>query len=428
MTVEELRARYPVFEYQKFEYTVEDGVLVCTFTYSLPPDHSFTHVVTFENLTGLTLDKVPASMVFALGLAEATGYWKTTCSPTIEVKAGKLDDEQTLWWHRLYINGFAQYFYENKINYLEENFLRIISTGSVIDTNTAGLLQSDSVLLPVGGGKDSVVTGELLKPHFDLRPIVVLPASPAALRISGMLSPQPAVVVTRKFDGLMLRMNSEGYLNGHVPYSAIIGMMFVIAAAVEGHKYIAVSNERSSNEGNVMYLGQEVNHQYSKSEEFEKDLNEYLKKLHLPVVYFSFLRPLYELQIAKLFSRLPQYFDTFRSCNKGQKDDLWCGNCAKCVSISLTLGPWVGEEVITRIFGGMNPRLQKNNEQILKEMTDPDLVKPFECITTVEEAQVCVEFLENGITPRVQEFLDRWGESDMPDNFASIIKSAYWQE
>ncbi len=51
----------------------------------------------------------------------------------------------------------------------------------------------------------------------------------------------------------------------------------------------------SANESNV---GENINHQYQKSYEYEEDFLKYYstKYLKIPTFYFSFLRPLNELQ------------------------------------------------------------------------------------------------------------------------------------
>ena len=78
------------------------------------------------------------------------------------------------------------------------------------------------------------------------------------------------------------------------------------------------SNESSANESNIG--GESVNHQYSKSFEFERDFDEFRRR-NFPqsAVYFSPLRPFCELQMAKQFSQYKQYHPIFRSCNRGSK-------------------------------------------------------------------------------------------------------------
>lgn len=121
----------------------------------------------------------------------------------------------------------------------------------------------------------------------------------------------------------MLQLNKEGFLNGHTPFSALVAFSSVIAARMAGLSYIALSNESSANESTVQ--GSTVNHQYSKSFEFEEDFHQYQTD-HLPgsAYYFSMLRPLSEFQIAKYFAKQKQYHKIFRSCNAGSKTDSWC--------------------------------------------------------------------------------------------------------
>jgi len=52
-----------------------------------------------------------------------------------------------------------------------------------------------------------------------------------------------------------------------------------------------MSNELSANDGNFSWEGFEVNHQYSKSLEFEKDLQTYMNGyVTYQISYFSVLR------------------------------------------------------------------------------------------------------------------------------------------
>src|SRR5204863_3654535 len=139
----------------------------------------------------------------------------------------------------------------------------------------------------------------------------------------------------------LLDLNARGFLNGHTPFSAYLGFLGAVSLLLYGYTDVIVSNERSSDEGNVLYRGKDINHQYSKSFRFERMFDEYLQKyLITNGRYFSFVRPLYELQIGKLFADFPEFFDLFKSCNRNRSDS-WCGQCAKCLSVFLTLYPFV---------------------------------------------------------------------------------------
>src|SRR3989344_932614 len=443
MTSTDYRSKYPKFIYNSFSHRTENDKLICEFKYSIPPTHSFSHTVTFEHLSaaetprgwpnGLPRGGVLDTLVFHLGLAELFSYWKLTCSPVIEVRAGRLAMSEVEWWHKLLIHGMGQYFYENRIDFTDQNFITINVRRRVVDLSAQEVEplirrgSTSEVLVPLGGGKDSIVTAELLKEKFTIRPIIVYPTTPASRRISHLLTTNPPIIVYRTLDPLMLQLSKTGYLTGHIPYSAVLAFIFLLAAEVECIPDIAVSNEASSDEGNVDYLGHTINHQYSKSLEFESDLKSYIVNLKSSVKYFSFLRPLHELQIAKLFSQMPRYFKDFRSCNKNQRQDSWCGRCPKCLSIALSLMPWVGEAQIVEIIG-TNPLTDPSNHEQLAQMTDPAKVKPFECIVSTDEAQVCLEFIAHGRTARVSAFLDHFGPTpNTPPQFIDILKAEYYK-
>jgi hypothetical protein len=153
-------------------------------------------------------------------------------------------------------------------------------------------------------------------------------------------------------------------------------------------KHIALSNESSANESTV--LGQDVNHQYSKSIEFENDFRDYVKKIISgDFNYFSFLRPLNELKIAEYFSKFPKYHSVFRSCNVGSKDDIWCNNCAKCLFAYIILSPFIEPEKIIQLFG--EDLLNKENlKHEFEQLIGIKNTKPFECVGTIDEVNTAL--------------------------------------
>jgi hypothetical protein len=155
-----------------------------------------------------------------------------------------------------------------------------------------------------------------------------------------------------------------------------------------GYKSVVASNERSSNEGTVSYLGEEINHQYSKSYEFESDFRKYAKRyLSETNNYFSLLRPLYEIQISQIFAEYPKYFQSFKSCNVGSKDDSWCKSCGKCLFVYAAIYPFVAYEQMVDIFG---EDLYQNSKlySLFEELVGIRKQKPFECVGTREESMV----------------------------------------
>jgi len=341
-------------------------------------------------------DRVVDNLVFHLGLIELLSYWKAACSPEIEIKAGPLNQEQIKWWKDLIINGMGQFFYENKIDFTKPNFIKIIPINVAGAHNNYVAGARDRVLVPVGGGKDSVVTLEILKRAGKKINCFSLNPTEAAQKIMKIAGCEKPIIVERKIDPKLLELNQKGFLNGHTPFSAYLAFLSVLCAVIFDYKFIAFSNERSSNEGNLKYLGRIINHQWSKSFEFEKKFRNYSKKyLAEDIEYFSFLRPLYEIQIAKLFSKYLKYFAVFLSCNEAYKTysgtklptKKWCGKCPKCLFIFASLHPFVETKKLIEIFG-QNLFERKSLLPIMLELIGERKFKPFECVGTKKESLV----------------------------------------
>ena len=395
-----LRKKYPRFFYRGYSYKIEGGDLKISFDFAVPPDIRFHPKVVVKKVKQKDLARINRktleNLIFHLGLMEIPSYWKTTCSPEIVVEAGHLDAKQIRWWKDLILNGMGEYFYKNKIDFTKPDFLAITSTGSYprLNLETPRLSLCDKALVPVGGGKDAVVTLELLKRgEQDVIPFLLNPKKEQEeiLKIAGLKNP---IIAIRTIDPRLLQLNRKGYLNGHTPFSAYLAFLSVLCATLFDIKYIALSNERSSNEGNVRYLGKTINHQYSKSFEFEKRFRSYVKTyLAKGMEYFSFLRPLYELQIAKIFAHYPKYFGAFLSCNEAHKTTSgtrkptgkWCGQCAKCLFVFVALYPFIKERALVKIFHA-NLFENKSLVPLMKELTGEQSFKPFECVGTTQES------------------------------------------
>ena len=247
------------------------------------------------------------------------------------------------------------------------------------------LLQVIRTLIPIGGGKDSTVTLELLSDSFSDNILLILNPRKACTdtAYAAGYKDDRIITVNRYIDPVLLKMNDEGFLNGHTPFSALLAFVSLLCAAITGRKHIALSNESSANETTIE--GSSVNHQYSKSYSFEKDFREYyLKYITDDINYFSLLRPISELQIAKLFSKNPKYFSSFKSCNVGSKMDTWCCNCSKCLFTYIILSPFIAKDNLTEIFG-KNIFDDRNLLHEFNQLIGIAETKPFECVGTIEE-------------------------------------------
>lgn len=392
---ERLREQYPFFEYRHFEAKTEKKGLRLTFTFNLSDKYSFQPSLFFQAhpLLAVPDQKTLDNLAFNIGMIELISYWKAACSPLIIVRPFRLPAPQLEFWKSLYWNGLGEFFHTNGIRCDESSFLKIEATeGNVVDpfVNHA---HDKRVLVPVGGGKDSAVSLELLASSgHEVIPFMLNP-SPAMLRIiqaSGTETSLP-MAVNRSLDPQLIDLNAKGFLNGHTPFSALLAFVTSAAAVLTQTKHIALSNESSANEATIP--GTHINHQYSKSLHFESSFRAYLAEYLTPTInYFSLLRPLNELQIAWLFSRMPQYHSAFRSCNAGSKTDSWCGQCPKCLFTYTILSPFLGQSDLVRIFG-KDLLSDTTMLPLLESLAGLTTHKPFECVGTVSEVQACLNYL-----------------------------------
>lgn len=383
--LQDLRRRYPVFRYEKFEFEKSASRARARFTFSVPPGISFTPEVFFEApLEGW--HSVPSecldNAVFHLGLIELFSYWKATASPSIDILAGSISAEQAGWWEDLLIHGMGEFFFRNKIDFSAAGFVEIRSRGGSPGPAYPGALPARS-MLTIGGGRDSALAAGLLRDSGTAFNCMMLNPSAAALKIAALVTSAQPMVIRRSICPELLSMNQLGFLNGHTPFSAYLGFLGAVCLMLYGYSNVIVANERSSDEGNALYLGREINHQYSKSFRFETLFDEYIGQyLTNSGRYFSMVRPLYELQIGKLFAGFPEFFEVFRSCNRNRSVS-WCGECPKCVSVFITMYPFVPRAALVNVFGA-DLFHRETSIPILRQLAGLEM-KPFECVATTRE-------------------------------------------
>ena len=460
MTFEQLRLKHPRLVYKRAGVLQRSGIVELTYEFLLEPDITLRSVVTLP-YSGTMDEEKFMPYVFHLGLVEAISYWKLSCPRELVIEAGVLDGEQIRFWYDVFIHGLGEFFYQNQIDFTVKDFLRISCSPGVFSpektaVDTKKQQPDNSVpsndLLLVGGGKDSAVTLGMMKQSDRTLQTMVLNPTQAALDNIREAGFPPPLMVARVIDPKLSELNRSGYLNGHTPFSAYLAFLGILVAVLHSNENVIVSNEKSADEGNVVYRGMEVNHQYSKSFRFESMFRQYCAySFENAANYFSILRPLNDMQIGLIFSTFPQFFTTFRSCNAGSKTGVWCGTCAKCAFTYLCLSPFLSREQMMISFGAdlfANPKIIEH----IKALVGLTPVKPFECVGTRNEAKLAVtltvekylnESLEVpegllkiksdvGLSPQdVTELrrvvMDDWGDTyNLPPEHVSLLRST-WQ-
>ncbi len=388
-----LRKQYTDFIYHGWKIDETDTSFTVTYTFEIVGLQSFHPTFTLPkpaHQKPYMESRLFKEAVFSLGMVELISYWKITAAPKVHIACGSLDETQKAWWKKLYFHGLGEYFHINHIPLDPDGFMEVISEGRPQE-GTDWLPQVKGNLIPVGGGKDSFVTLDVLSPYkkdnlaFIINPVISAVNSAHA---AGYEEGKDLLIARRTLDQGMLELNRQGYLNGHTPFSAMVAFATYLTCIVHGRKYITLSNESSANESTIK--GSTVNHQYSKTFEFEQDFHAYCKAyLYDGISYFSLLRPISELQITGLFSRLKDYHPVFRSCNVGSKKGVWCGHCAKCLFVCLMLSAYLPQDEIRAVFG-VDMLNDETMMDLFEQLTGLVDDKPFECVGTRDEVNVAV--------------------------------------
>lgn len=342
----------------------------------------------------LTTENIPESareeLLVALALAMSPHLFVLTDFQTVHVECGALSDGQLQFWSWYLRGGLGQFRYQQGLDPAREVQ---VTTPRMRTPSPSFLAPPDErALILNGGGKDTAVAAELMRAlgvPFEWLSVNPNRARRALIEASGTPVGHD---VRFEIDRSLLR--AARYDRRHVPYVAVYMTLGVIVAASRRMRYVVLGNERSADFGNVVVNGVEVNHQFSKTHEFESAFQTHVcDALGLDVHVFSILRPFYEVRLGRLFSALPRYFHSFVSCNQQGPESVWCGQCAKCAFIALALSPFLPEGMREEIFGTDpvgHASIRKHWLDLVREG-----VKPWECVGTKDESRLALAlFLE----------------------------------
>ncbi|MCK9540089.1 UDP-N-acetyl-alpha-D-muramoyl-L-alanyl-L-glutamate epimerase [Dokdonella sp.] len=296
---------------------------------------------------------------------------------------------------------------------------RELDTARVSAAPDAAALARQRTLVPIGGGKDSLVSVEILKAAGADATAVWVGNSPliaACARRTGL----PMLNIGRELSPILFEYNRLGAYNGHIPVTAINSAILVVAAVLHGFDAIAFSNERSASSATLEYAGQPVNHQWSKGWAFEQAFHALVKSHVAPALdYYSLLRPLSELAVAERFARASRYDTVFSSCNRNfrilgpRPADRWCGQCPKCHFVFLALAPFMPKPRLLGIFGRnlLDDAALAPAFDALLEYRDH---KPFECVGEGVESRAAMAALAARAEWREDALVARFAEQIAP--------------
>lgn len=377
-----MAVRGNTFTYLGFDLSAS-GSLVCRYELD---EEEFSENIDFDVPGGDFTSAAAIAAARLVYLLAGISYYKTGAAKTISVPSGLSSKERELLFH-FYREGLGEFAY---VNQLDLSDVEIAATKRELEKATAETVENHP-LIPFGGGIDSiVVVSETTRTQPNAALFVANTSATLfePIEQTAAITDLPILRATRKLDEKVLRSKEHGYFNGHVPVTGILSAIAVMTAVVSGRDSVVMSNEHSASEPTALRAnGVLVNHQWSKSLEFETLFREALYEAISGVDYYSALRPYSELWVAERFAKLAEYHLVFRSCNRAfyvdptKREKTWCGECDKCCFIDLILAPFMSASDLDRIFTGREPL---NNETLIDQFKSllgkADQSKPLECV------------------------------------------------
>lgn len=387
--------------------TIDEASATVTLDYRLEGDDpvDFRETVRFD---GASWPDDPARrealrrLARLLHLFAGVSYYKTAVPPRMLLDGADVGGPGDLspglhgLLDQVYTLGLGEFAYRNQIDVRNRvRFPAAVTEGALAPV---ALDATGRTLVPIGGGKDSVVALEVVqRAGRDAVCFSVGLAEPIVRCVTA--TGLPHAVARRTLSPNIGAVNAAGALNGHVPVTAVVSTIALMTAVLHGADTVAMANERSASEGNLVWNGLDVNHQWSKGATFEREVRTVIAdEVATGLDYRSVLRPASELAIARAFSRLTQFHSGFTSCNTvfrldpARRNSQWCGDCPKCRFVFLALAPYLDPAALRSIFGVdmLDDLAQYDGFCDLAGLREH---KPFECVGEEAESLVAMRLI-----------------------------------
>ena len=381
-----------------------------------------------------------------LHLIAGVSYYKAAVPQDIRIDSYTIDADTAALLETIYLNGLGEFAYRNGLNlhgkikfpaarvepqvvfngkagkpgaFGASNEEPRVSLRSTRATNAESLGLREHALVAIGGGKDSLVSIEALR-GIDIEQTVTWIGGSQLIKACAERTGLPTLNLGRQLAPELFEYNRQGAWNGHIPVTAVNSAILVFAAVLLGVDQVVFSNERSASYGSMIEGTGEVNHQWSKGWAFEQAFGDYVQShVAADLKYYSLLRPLSELAVARQFARTDRYDAHFSSCNRnfhilGERPvNRWCGVCPKCHFVFLALAPFMPKPRLVGIFGRnlLDDASQIGGYDALLEYQDH---KPFECVGEGKESRAAMASLSERPEWREDEIVERFAREIRP--------------
>ncbi|WP_167760949.1 hypothetical protein [Geodermatophilus sp. DF01-2] len=416
------------------------------FTYRLAGDE-FTERLTLD--TDLLPGADPARVDAALDLVHlvmGTSYYKLRAAGRVVVQR-PVTKAQAAVAEAAYTHGLGEFAAVNRLPVPHEVAFDLELTDErPAPVDRGGQRDEPGALLPVGGGKDSALALVVVQPATALA-VNPTDAQRDVARSAGV----PLIGVRRRLDPLLAERTRAGGLNGHVPVTAINSGVATLVAVLGGFDPVVFANERSADEETLSVNGARVNHQYSKSYEFERLFA--AAAAEVGVTYFSLTRQLSELATVAAVANLPELRGEILSCNRsytqahmgfrdgGEAVQRWCLHCDKCLFTFLCFAVFLTPEEAREMFGG-DPLRDLSLVDGFRRLWATE--KPFDCVGERAESAAAMAHLAGSAAwgdhpvvralgdeaasfarvtgATVEGFLPPRGEHSVPDRYLASLR------
>jgi len=330
-----------------------------------------------------------------LHLIAGVSYYKAAVPGRIEIESYAIDAETAALLELIYLNGLGEFAYRNGLDL--HGRVRFPHGDNRRPAAPAVGLR-EHALVAIGGGKDSLVSIEALR-ALGVEQTVSWIGGSQLIRACAERTGLPTLNIGRALAPQLFDYNREGAWNGHIPVTVVNSAILVLAALLHGVDQVVFSNERSASYGSLIEGTGEVNHQWSKGWACESAFGEHVgKHVAADLHYYSLLRPMSELAVARQFTRTDRYDAHFSSCNRNfhilgeRPTNRWCGVCPKCHFVFLALAPFMSKPRLVGILGRnlLDDPEQAAGYDALLEYQDH---KPFECVGEGRESRAAMAAL-----------------------------------
>lgn len=392
-------------------YRVDTARSIISFTYRV----AFRHGISKTFTDRLYLKDVPSDLwkaippqvleptLQALHLMIGINYWSAFPARTIHIKNFALTREQADFWNALYLNGLAEFFYDMQMDF--RDLISFPYNDAYVAPTAIPFERPQRTLLLNGAGKDSILSAEMLKSANIPFDFFAFSPTPAHKRIAALVGAK-TMRVERKRDANLERIVSLLNISSAYPSVSTFTFVATLLAELIGYDSIVFSNERSADFGNLTYLGLSVNHQWCKSSEAERMINDYIQRYITPSIStHSLLRELSELEIVRRFVEYPKYLPYVTSCNSYfwlprswqllSRKGYWCKRCPKCVFLFASYAAFLPKTQVTKMFGA-DLYAKKKLLPLVRRILGTEGFKPLDCVGEPEEMILAMEYGRRG--------------------------------